>query len=225
MRTKAGTINEVAKQNCQSRIYIALAKEDLKNSEAGEILGVAVYDLLHIKNREHWGKVSTMAWNKVLAWVNSGQTLREYAVKHGKFMPEKVGSMPSIVLIEVPTMKDGKLAYKNSEGEELAPAPVPAPENTIHDDLAIKPLHEGKREFREETISMSYFNQVTREHREQVVKLLAERSDLEKRIAELENNVPEIVSGKPMDQPDEHRAVAIDLEINILINGKKFSLS
>ena len=74
-------MNDISKTNTQTRLNKAIESEGLKINE--------VYVSM-IRNEKFWPNCSAAAWDSVLTWINSGQSLKEYSEKHGKVLsPEK----------------------------------------------------------------------------------------------------------------------------------------
>jgi hypothetical protein len=82
-------MNEIAKTNVKDRLEKAMQTEGLKPSEVAKIIGIHPNYVSMIKNPNTWEKCPGSVWDFVLLWVNSGQSLKEYFEKHGKFMPVK----------------------------------------------------------------------------------------------------------------------------------------
>jgi len=103
-------MNDIAKQATADKFLLALKKEHLSKKEAGNCVGITSAQVSCLFNKHYWDKVGNMPWEKALAWVNSGQGLQEYGVKHGKVLPEKEGIsyMPEVTdrITPVPTQKE-----------------------------------------------------------------------------------------------------------------------
>ena len=82
-------MNDIAKTQTQTRLNKAIESEGLKINEVAECLGIKATYISMIRNEKHWPNCSAAAWESVLKWVNSGQTLKEYSEKHGKVLPTK----------------------------------------------------------------------------------------------------------------------------------------
>jgi hypothetical protein len=98
-------MNEIAKTNVKERLEKAMETEGLKPSETANIIGIHPNYVSMIKNPNTWDKCPGSVWDFVLLWVNSGQSLKEYFEKHGKFMPVKREVKPEI---EIPKVKKEK---------------------------------------------------------------------------------------------------------------------
>ena len=84
-------MNDIFKSNIKARIEKAIEKEAVNQATAAQSIGIAACYVSHIKNPENWDKVPVAAWVIANKWTNSGQTLKEYAEKKGKVMPEPEG--------------------------------------------------------------------------------------------------------------------------------------
>lgn len=76
------------KEITKVKVLDAMIAEGLTNKEAAEAIGIQGNYLSMIKHPDQWPKCPAQAWVKTVNWVNSGQTLKEYAVKHGKVRPD-----------------------------------------------------------------------------------------------------------------------------------------
>lgn len=81
-------MNETSKSLTKLKLINAIEAEGLTNKEAAKAIGIPDNYLSMIKNPKQWPKCPARAWEMAIKWVNSGQTLREYAVKHGKVRPD-----------------------------------------------------------------------------------------------------------------------------------------
>jgi len=82
-------MNDIAKSQTQNKLNKAIETEGLKINEVAECLGIKATYISMIRNEKHWPNCSIAAWDSVLKWVNSGQSLKEYSEKHGKVLPTK----------------------------------------------------------------------------------------------------------------------------------------
>lgn len=71
-------MNDIAKKATADRFLSALKKEGLTKKEAGDIIGIYPPDVTKLLNEKYWPALSSTIWDKVLAWANSGYSLREY---------------------------------------------------------------------------------------------------------------------------------------------------
>jgi len=76
------------KEITKVKVLDAMIAEGLTNKEAADAIGIPANYLSMIKSPKMWPKCPAKAWEAALKWVNSGQTLKEYAVKHGKVRPD-----------------------------------------------------------------------------------------------------------------------------------------
>lgn len=81
-------MNDIAKQRICDRLVKAVKDEGITTVDAAEATGIAQAQYLSmIKNPKTWSKCPAAAWEAVLKWINSGQTIREYGAKHGNTVP------------------------------------------------------------------------------------------------------------------------------------------
>lgn len=81
-------MNEIAKKATADKFLRALEKEQLSKAEAGACIGFSAAHVSYLLNEKYWDRLGVY-WDKILAWVNSGQSLREYSEKHGKVLPQE----------------------------------------------------------------------------------------------------------------------------------------
>lgn len=84
-------MNDIAKTNVKTRLEKAMHTESYSAMGTAAIFGFNSCYISMIKNPAQWDNCPAHAWDSVLAWVNSGQTLREYSERHGKVLiPEEI---------------------------------------------------------------------------------------------------------------------------------------
>lgn len=174
-------MTETAKEQIKARLDKAIDVEKLSQRDTACFLNIPQCYISLIRNPKFWKNVTREAWEKTLAWINSGLTLRQYGEKHAK--PSEIN----------PEEKDQIIVEKNMDTDTPEPRTVTA---------------EGAM------VSLPYFNEVIQQHQVKVNELIKE-------IEALKNRPVQPI----IQERQERQAVAIDLEINILINGKKFILS
>jgi hypothetical protein len=123
-------MNDIAKTNIKTKIEKAMHVEVLTNIATATVLGIKAEYISLIKNPKTWDKCPSSAWETALAWVNSGQSLTEYAKKHGKILeakpvpvtkeviavPEKKETVPEVVKSEpIIKIKPGVLEKRKEE--------------------------------------------------------------------------------------------------------------
>jgi hypothetical protein len=128
-------MNEIAKQNIREKLETAQHKEGMSLKHVGDILGISTAQVSWIKNPRLWFNIGPAPWEKVLIWINSGQSLLEYEKKHGKVVaikedseqvsdktvpvPELIPSTPEVVVPDEPiiTIRPGILEKRQKELE------------------------------------------------------------------------------------------------------------
>lgn len=87
-------MNEIAQKATADKFLSATKKEGLSKKEAVACIGLIPVQVSYLFNEKYWSRLGNTYWNVVLAWVNSGQSLREYSEKHRKVLVEKEPSEP-----------------------------------------------------------------------------------------------------------------------------------
>lgn len=82
-------MNDIAKENIQKKLIKAMETEGVSSEFVARVFEVNSSYLSWLKRPAYWNKLGSPIWEKLLLWVNSGQTLKQYAEKKGKFMPKK----------------------------------------------------------------------------------------------------------------------------------------
>ncbi|MCE5225520.1 MAG: hypothetical protein LLG05_06620 [Porphyromonadaceae bacterium] len=99
-------MNDIAKKATADKFLRALEKEGLSKAEAGASIGFTATQVSYLFNEKYWPRLGVSYWDIVLSWVNSGQSLKEYAEKHGKVLtPDKKNMELPLKVIEVKTVK------------------------------------------------------------------------------------------------------------------------
>lgn len=82
-------MNDIAKRKVVEKLFSSIKMEGITQIEVAKMFKVDGASISSMKNPKLWKHVVQKTWDIFLQWVNSGQKLREYSKKHGKFMPEK----------------------------------------------------------------------------------------------------------------------------------------
>jgi hypothetical protein len=174
-------MNDIAKQNIVEKLLSAIKLEGLTQTEVAKMFHVDPSYISSMKNPKWWKLCSAEAWDKFLQWVNSGQKLREYSEKHGKFMPEKHEPKAGTVI----SREISRKPIEKKEVEEHSPESVMPEEKDPEQARADHYAHETLKA----TEKMFY----------------------------PEQSAPAIAR-------TESQKVIIDIEINLIINGKKIEI-
>jgi 16S rRNA C967 or C1407 C5-methylase (RsmB/RsmF family) len=127
-------MNDIAKQATADKFLLALKKEHLSKKEAGDFIDIAPAQVSYLFNKHYWERLGNTGWERVLAWVNSGQSLTEYARKHGKTLDaghvsvtkeavsvtEKAEIVPEVVKSEQKSLIKIKHGVLEKRKEEIA---------------------------------------------------------------------------------------------------------
>ena len=80
-------MNDIAKKSISEKFTKAVQTEKLQVKDAAMIIGIMPAYASMMRNEALWGKCPIPVWEKALAWVNSGQSLKVYGEKHGHVLP------------------------------------------------------------------------------------------------------------------------------------------
>ena len=80
-------MNDIAKKSISEKFTKAVQTEKLQVKDAAMAIGIMPTYASMIRNEALWGKCPIPVWDKALAWVNSGQSLKVYGEKHGHVLP------------------------------------------------------------------------------------------------------------------------------------------
>lgn len=80
-------MNDIAKKSISEKFTKAVQTEKLQVKDAAMIIGIIPTYASMIRNEALWSKCPIPVWEKALAWVNSGQSLKVYGEKHGHVLP------------------------------------------------------------------------------------------------------------------------------------------
>lgn len=121
------------KEITKVKVLDAMIAEGLTNKEAASAIGIPGNYLSMIKHPDQWPKCPAQAWVKTVNWVNSGQTLKEYAVKHGKVRPDPEPTQ------EAPQKRIEELANKRKITAPLkVEKAIPSPGTDFTDTARLK---------------------------------------------------------------------------------------
>ena len=187
-------MNDIFKSNIKARIEKAIEKEGVNQATAAQSIGIAACYVSHIKNPENWDKVPVAAWVIANKWTNSGQTLKEYAEKKGKIVPEPEG----------PEEHSPESVFGEREPEpvhirpELMGMAKPKPELTGDaPENIISPCIQGS------DFTINYYREEANKANQRISELLAENERLK-----------EIISQQPAFQTTR------DVKVNLIVKVK-----
>lgn len=134
-------MNDIAKKATADRFLSALKKEGLSKKEAGDIIGIYPPDVTKLLNEKYWPALSSVIWDKVLAWANSGYSLREYP-RHKRETSQVIQSSDEVATeIKKDPEKHGRMLPDEKEQEHNV-NPIKASEvaknemDTLHKNLS-----------------------------------------------------------------------------------------
>jgi len=145
-------MNDISKTQTVSRLNKAIESEGLKVVEAAACIGIRDTYISMMRNVKSWGQCPLSAWEAALAWVNSGQSLKEYQDKHGKVLPpvKHIELPPKVVAVKQPETKDVEIkikpeAYERRIKELAEKQSVKEERQKISIDIEINLIINGKR--------------------------------------------------------------------------------
>ena len=83
-------MNEIAKKRIQEKLLKAMDEESLKSGQVAKFLNLNPCYISMMKNENHWEKCPRTTWEKVLAWVNSGESMAAYKEKPVKIVGKDI---------------------------------------------------------------------------------------------------------------------------------------
>ena len=92
-------MNKIAKKAASDKLQAAIAREKVTTQKAGLLIGIKPIYISMFKNPKHWRSIGNPQWEKLTKWVNSGESLKNYLVRH----PE--AALPADEHIETKTEK------------------------------------------------------------------------------------------------------------------------
>lgn len=158
-------LNEIAKRSAAGRLAKAMQLEKLGPSDAARHLNILAQYISMSKQEKFWSKMPKSAWDRIMHWCNTGETIHHYKPP-----------------IELPAKE---IARKPAEVK---------PKETVKPDLDfIQPI-DPEPEVQKEQL-----------------------------IQELSKSV-HINPVQQLTDTDARLKISLDIEINLMINGKKITL-
>lgn len=196
-------MNDICKQSTMERLSHKIEVEKLKTSEIGRGLGISPNYISMILNEKHWKKCPKSAWERVLNFINSGYTLSQYAEKCPAHKPEEVkeDSKPEHPIVRV------KPEALEARKKELAEREKPTEVKTV---LVPRPIElnippEVAEKIKEADRQM---DEILKERKPKVTHPLA----------------VEAIQPKQEFTDTARLKIALDIEINLVVNGHKVSM-
>lgn len=75
-------MNEIAKQSASDKLQAAIVKEGVTTKEAGALIGIKPCYISMFKNPKLWDNLGNPQWEKLLKFINSGYSIRDYLKHH-----------------------------------------------------------------------------------------------------------------------------------------------
>lgn len=126
-------INDVAKRSAAERLLKAMQLEKLGPSDAARKLNILASYVSMSKQEKYWPKMPKSAWDRILLWCNTGETLHHFKIPNGEVKKEeaKLTNWPS---------KDEMKPRIELPPKEIArkPAEIIKPDEKITAPLAVE---------------------------------------------------------------------------------------
>ena len=128
-------MNEIAKRSASERLQKAMGLEKLRPSDTARHLNILPQYVTMSKSEKYWPKMPKSAWDRILLWVNSGETLhhfkppvelppKEISRKPAEVKPEETVK-PELDFIQPidpePEIQKGQLIQKLSKSVRINP--------------------------------------------------------------------------------------------------------
>jgi len=212
-------MNEIAKNAASDRFLKALEKESLNKNEGGTCLGLTAPQVSCLFNPKYWNRLGNAGWDKILAWVNSGQRLKEYSEKHGKTVAEKPNQITSKAIKANEVAKDEIEMLRKNLGNYKPEAPERAkdePEVKAEaDDIEPRPM-----------VGLAFYEEQMGKANDEIRGLIKTNDDLRIKLGEY--NKPDIIRGEPLTAPsfmesfiEALKQIPSNVTIQISINESK----
>jgi hypothetical protein len=82
-------LNDVAKRSASERLFKAMTLEKLGPSETAMKLNILPQYVTMSKQEKYWPKMPKSAWDRILLWCNSGETLHHFKIPVGEVILEE----------------------------------------------------------------------------------------------------------------------------------------
>lgn len=108
-------MNDIAKQAAAERLITAMAKEKMGPSEAARKMNILPQYVTMAKDPKYYHKMPAKAWDRILQWINSGESLERFKIPIGEeIVQEKKHIRVSIANSNLPTYEDPPRIPKKS---------------------------------------------------------------------------------------------------------------
>jgi hypothetical protein len=195
-------MNDIAKKATMEKLLHTIEVEKLESkSEIARKLGIRSNYISMILNEKQWPHCPKSAWEGVLNWLNSGWTLRQYAEKYPAPAEVKTILVPKPIEINMPTDLQEKIKEADKQMDAILKEPVkkhPKPYPVNGDD--IKEMHGATPD--------------TSHPAEQIIREAVKSHPL----------AVEALQPKQEFTDTARLKIALDIEINLVVNGHKVSM-
>lgn len=133
-------INDIAKRSAAERLLKAMQLEKLGPSDAARKLNILASYVSMSKQEKYWPKMPKSAWDRILLWCNSGETLHHFKLPNGEVIKDDIKKP----VIELPPKEIARKPPEIIKPDEKITAPlvveksVPAPAQEFTDTARLK---------------------------------------------------------------------------------------
>ncbi len=134
-------MNDIVKKNIQEKLEMTMTRESLKPGQVAKFLDLIPGYISMIRKEAQWEKCPKQAWEAVLLWVNSGESLVAYKEKQIKSREEAIRLANRVFPLSEKSPEDIKIkAGPEAEtieetAEELFKAEIIPEAKTIETDV------------------------------------------------------------------------------------------
>ena len=206
---KPTIMNDIAKKATMEKLLHTIEVEKLESkSEIARKLGIRSNYISMILNEKQWPHCPKSAWEGVLNWLNSGWTLRQYAEKYPVKETEKKEEVKTVLVpkpieINMPPELQEKIKEADKQMDAILKEPVkkhPKPYPVNGDD--IKEMHGATPDTSHPTEQITGTKEAIKTHPLAV----------------------EALQPKQEFTDTARLKIALDIEINLVVNGHKVSM-
>lgn len=138
-------MNDIAKKSASERLVKAMEFEKLGPSEVGRKLGILPQYITMAKQEKFWPKMPRSAWDRILHWVNSGETIHHYKPPI-ELAPKEISRRPAgekteqmqVTKNNLPVYKDPPKMPERTEAPLAVKKITPSPDVQFTDTARLK---------------------------------------------------------------------------------------
>ena len=122
METTQSDMNNIAKKSASERLKKAMELEKIGPSETARKLNILSQYISMSQDEKYWPKMSRKAWDRILLWCNSGETIHHFKIPIGEVkieekkrieLPPKILSVKPGIQKEIKSDEKALIAEQN----------------------------------------------------------------------------------------------------------------